>query len=152
VARVAELTVTEELAAIREITASRGWVLKELDTLRFHLTLPARDKSVFHLLVDCEGYKVQPPAWRWSDATGEHTDQPADSPQGSGFLHTSGVICAPWNRLAYKSVDSRGPHGDWTIGNWLENSHTRGCTTLAHMALRIYVELSSPRFTGKRLG
>lgn len=149
---VAELTVAEELAAIREIAATRGWPLKEPDSLHFHLGLPANDQSQFYLLVDCDRYPVQPPAWHWCDAQGTHTDRLADRPQGSGFLHTNGVICAPWNRLAYKSVDSRGPHGDWTIGDWQKNSYTSGCTTLAHMALRIYVELNGPRFNRKRLG
>jgi hypothetical protein len=152
VATVAELTVAEELVAVREIASSRGWVLKELGTLRFHLTLPAKDKSLFYLLVDCDQYKVQPPSWRWSDAAGELTDRPVDSPHGSGFLHTNGVICAPWNRLAYKSVDARGPHADWTIGDWQRNSYTAGCTTLGHMALRIYVELNGPRYSNRRLG
>ena len=149
---VAELTVAEELVALREIAAHRGWPLKDLDALHFHLGLPASDQSHFYLLVDCDGYPVQPPAWHWCDAQGTHTDSLADRPQGSGFLHTNGVICAPWNRLAYKSVDPRGPHGDWAIGDWRQNSKTSGCTTLPHMALRTYVELNSPRFNRKRLG
>jgi hypothetical protein len=152
VATVAELAVAEELAPIREIASSRGWKLRELSPIRFHLTLPAKDKSLFHLLVDCDQYKVRPPAWRWSDAAGELTDRPADTPKGSGFLHDNGVICAPWNRLAYKSVDARGPHADWTIGDWQKNSHAAGCTTLAHMTLRVYVELNGPRYNNRRLG
>jgi hypothetical protein len=149
---VAELTVAEEMLALREIAAARGWVLRDLDTLRFHLTLPAKDKSLFHLLVDCDQYKVRPPAWRWCDASGEHADRPADRPKGSGYLHPGGVICAPWNRLAYKAVDPGGPHEDWRIGDWLRNPQTAGCSTLAHMALRIYIELNGPRFEGNRLG
>src|ERR1035437_5451784 len=105
---VAELTVAEELTALREIAAHRGWPIKELDPLRFHLSLTASDQSQFYLLVDCDRYPVQPPAWPWCDADGTHTDRAADRPHGSGFLHTNGVICAPWNRLAYQSIDSRG--------------------------------------------
>jgi hypothetical protein len=149
---VAELTVAEELAALREIAVSRGWDLKELDTLRFRLSLPAKDRSRFHLLVDCDRYKAQPPAWHWSDSDSTRTDRGADQPKGSGFLHPQGVICAPWNRLAYKSMDSRGPHQDWTVGDWLKNAATGGCTTLAHMALRIFVELNGSRFASARLG
>jgi hypothetical protein len=149
---VAELTVAEELVALREIAANRGWPLKELDSLHFHLGLPARDQSKFYLLVAGDHYKVQPPAWYWCDAEGAHTDRLADRPQGSGYLHANGVICAPWNRLAYKSVDPNGPHTDWAIGDWQKNSYTGGCTTLAHMALRVYVELNGPRFSRNRLG
>ncbi len=149
---VAELTVAEELDLLRKNAASRGWSLRELDSLHFHLGLPAHDSSSFYLLVDCVGYPVQPPAWDWCDAEGKRTDRLADRPRGSGFLHTAGVICAPWNRLAYKSIDARGPHGEWTIGDWQKNSHTGGCTTLPHMALRIFVELSGSHFQGGRLG
>lgn len=149
---VAELTVAEEIAALRENAAARGWQLKALDAVLFHLTLPAKDRSEFYLLVDCNGYPVQPPAWDWCDAAATRTDRSADKPRGSGFLHNSGVICAPWNRLAYKTVDPRGPHGDWSIGDWQKNSYTAGCTTLAHMALRIFIELNGPRYEGARLG
>ena len=150
-ATVAEFTVAEELVPLREIAASRGWDLKELDTLHFHIALPAKDGTIFYLFADCGNYKVQPPAWHWCDASGTHTDRAADRPKGSGFLHSNGVICAPWNRLAYKAVDSRGPHDNWTIGDWLQNSATGGCTTLAHMVLRVFVELNGPRFASARL-
>jgi len=148
----AELTVAEELVALREICSRRVWYLKEIDSLQFHLGLPARDNSSFYLLVDCNCYPVQPPAWDWCDVGGAHRDRLSDRPRGSGFLHTNGVICAPWNRLAYKSLDARGPHADWTIGDWQKNSYTGGCTTLPHMALRVFVELNSSRYTGQRLG
>jgi hypothetical protein len=149
---VADLTVVEELVPLREIAIRRGWMFKELDSLHFHLGMLASDKSMFYLLVDCEKYPVQPPAWHWCDAEAKTTDRLSDRPRGSGFLHNNGVICAPWNRLAYKTVDSRGPHQDWSIEDWRSNSHTGGCKTLAHMALRTYIELNGPRFQGARLG
>lgn len=151
-ATLAELTVAEELAAVREIAAARGWPLTILDPLRFCLGLPASDGSMFYLLVVCDNYPVQPPAWHWCNADGTRTDQPSDRPKGSGYLHPNGVICAPWNRLAYKSVDARGPHGDWAIGDWQNNAHTHGCQTLAAMAVKIRVELNSPRYNRGRLG
>jgi hypothetical protein len=149
---VAELAVAEEIAAVREIAIGRNWALKELDALHFHLGLPAKDKSMFYLLADCDRYPVQPPAWHWCDANGTRMDCLIDRPRGSGFLHTNGVICAPWNRLAYKTVDPRGPHQDWTIEDWRNNVQTGSCKTLGHMALRIHVELNGPRFDKARLG
>lgn len=149
---VAELTVAEELIALRDTAAGRSWELREFDTLHFHLSLPARDNSIFHLFVDCNSYPVQPPAWYWCDVTGTNTDRLSDRPRGSGFLHPNGVICAPWNRLAYKAIDTRGPHSDWTIADWQKNPHTGGCLTLPHMALRVFVELNSPRYLAGRLG
>ena len=97
---VAELTVAEEVAALRENAAARGWQLRALDAVRFHLTLPAKDKSEFYLLVDCNGYPVQPPAWDWCDAAGARTDRPADKPRGSGFCTTTALS-------AHRGIDWR---------------------------------------------
>jgi hypothetical protein len=150
-ATVAELTVAEEIVALKEVADGRGWPLNERDDLHFLLSLPASDETSFHLLVDCENYPVVPPAWHWCNQEGEQLDSRAHTPEGSGFLHSAGVVCAPWNRLAYKSVDQRGPHQDWAIGDWRNNSHTGGCKTLSSMALRIYVELNGPRYNKRRL-
>jgi hypothetical protein len=103
------------------------------------------------LWIDCEGYPVHPAAWSWCDAQGNGRNERKNAPKGSGFLHEKGVICAPWNRLAYSSFDSRGPHGDWSPGDWRNNPHTKGCKTLCAMALRIAVELMSERFHNQRL-
>lgn len=150
ISTVATLTVSEELAILERIAADRGWMLRRISDLRFHLGSPARDGSWFYLLVDCSDYPAIPPAWHWADASSDVLDQPKDIPQGSGFLHPNGVICAPWNRLAYKAVDSRGPHGEWLIGDWRNNSYTGKCKTLPAMALRIFVELNSLRYLMKR--
>lgn len=147
---VAILTVAEELAVLESNAANRGWPLRRISDLQFHLGLPARDGSWFYLLVDCVDYAAVPPAWHWADATGDARDQLKDIPQGSGFLHSNGVICAPWNRLAYTAVDPRGPHGEWLIGDWRNNSSTGKCKTLSAMALRIYVELNGPLYLMKR--
>ncbi len=151
-ATAAELCVAEELVPLREVAMDWSWVLEEFNPLQFLLGLPASDGSYLYLHVDCDGYAVTPPAWRWCDAKAEMRDAPSCTPEGSGFLHSNGVICAPWNRLAYKDLDARGPHNDWTIGDWRNNTHTRGCTALCHMALRLFVEVNSPRFQKKRKG
>ena len=70
---VAELTFAEELVALREIAIGRGWSLRELDSLHFHLGLPASDDSLFYLLVDCGRLSSPAPAWDWCDADGKHT-------------------------------------------------------------------------------
>ncbi len=145
-----ELTVAEQLQPLREIAAARDWTLTPVDGIRFMFGFPARDSSWFWLRVDCNQFQAVPPAWHWYNPKSQVTDQPCDTPRGSGYFHESGVICAPWNRLAYKSCDPRGPHGDWTLANWMSNPNTRGCTTLAAMALRIFTELQSPQFAGRK--
>jgi hypothetical protein len=132
------------------IATREGWTLKRLEGLQFVLGLPARDNTWFWLLCNCECYPAIPPAWRWYNAESQEIDQPRDTPKGGGFFHDAGVICAPWNRLAYQSEDARGPHGDWAIGNWRANPQTGGCKTLAAMALRIAVELKKSTFEGRR--
>lgn len=149
-ATAAELVFAEQLGRLREVAESGGWDLKQTDGPEFILGLPARDGSRLALKVACDDYPGTPPAWLWCNPESEECDQPADTPRGSGYFHDSGRICAPWNRLAYKQVDSKGPHGDWELSTWMTNPKTGGCTTLAAMALRLAVELMSPRYQGRK--
>ena len=147
---VAQLTLSEEMAPLKEIAGHKGWKLERHDAPEFVLGLPARDGSWFWLLCRCDRYAAIPPAWHWLNPETNEIDRPKDTPTGGGFFHDSGVICAPWNRLAYKSEGPRGPHSDWTIGNWRTNPKTGACKTLAAMALRIATELRSPKFKERR--
>jgi hypothetical protein len=118
-----------------------GWSLEQIDDLTFVLGLPAKSGDSYHLRVKCDGYPAKPPAWHWFNPVNSTIDNQRDTPRGGGFLHTNGVICAPWNRLAYATVDPRGPHSDWDIGAWQKNPNTKACCTLSAMALRIAHEL-----------
>lgn len=147
---VAELTVDEELEPLVAIARHRGWIVERRDTTSFVLTLPARDGSRFSLLCLCMGYPGVPPVWHRYNAGSKAIDQPSDTPTGGAFFHGAGVICAPWNRLAYRSEDARGPHSDWTIGAWRSNDKTGACRTLAAMALRIATELKASTYSGRK--
>jgi len=129
-------------------TQPERWRVQRLCGPRFVLGISAKDQHWFELLVECEDFPLIPPAWHWYNSEKERLDDTQDTPKGSGFLHSSGRICAPWNRLAYQSVDPKGPHNDWQLHNWTTNSNTKGCTTLAAMALRLRVELHSERYHG----
>ena len=147
---VAELTLDEEVSPLKDIAAKWGWTFERRDDLSFVLGMQARDDSWFWLLCRCDQYPTKPPAWHWYNPDTDETDNAKDTPTGGGFFHGNGVICAPWNRLAYKSEDSRGPHGDWTIGNWKHEPKNGNCRTLAAMALRIFTELRSETFKGRK--
>jgi len=123
---------------LADVAIARGWGLIVLNPTRFTLALPAKDRSRIHLLAECNVYPVLPPAWHFVNAGTGELDRPADIPRGGSFFHSSGVICAPWNRLAYKP---RGPHGDWQISDWRANAKVGGVRTLSSMALRMAVEL-----------
>lgn len=146
-----ELAFAEHTEHLQQIAEPWRWDFKKVDGMRFILGLPARDGLHFWLLVECDQFPVVPPAWHWYNPETGATDQPRDTPRGTGYFHSSGRICAPWNRLAYQLYDPRGPHNDWELANWATNPHTRRCDTLAAMALRIAVELQSPRFK-ERMG
>lgn len=147
---VAELTLDEEVSPLKEIAARKGWRFERRGDLEFVLGMQARDDSWFWLCCRCEQYPAKPPAWHWCNPETDEIDKAKDTPTGGAFFHANGVICAPWNRLAYKTEDSRGPHGDWTIGNWKNEPKNGHCRTLAAMALRIFTELRNKAFAGRK--
>jgi hypothetical protein len=138
---VAELSVDAEYGALEENAQLLGWKLERTGPTSFILALPASDGSWFWLNCLADKYAAEPPAWHWYNPDTKRLDDPRDMPKDGGFFHSNAVICAPWNRLAYKSVDSRGPHDNWDIGNWRKNSDNGACRTLSAMALRIAREL-----------
>ena len=142
-ATASELVLGSQIDALRENAELHGWKFELLDANSFLLGLPANDGSGFTLLAKCDGFAGTPPAWHWYNRQTKAVDAPADTPLGGSFFHSAGVICAPWNRLAYKGVDARGPHDNWTIGNWMAVPETGGTRTLAAMANRIAHELRS---------
>lgn len=144
-----EIILEEEDTHLREIASSLGWQLQTIESTKYVVSLPAKDSTWFHLLIDCEGYKEQPPAFNWYNTETKQMNQNTDTPRGSGYFHNDGVICAPWNRLAYKQCEPRGPHGDWQLASWVTNPYTGQTTTLSAMVLRISVELMSPRYQGR---
>lgn len=150
-ATATELTVAEELAQLVEVaSAAKDWTVTPLGPVSFLLSVPA--KGGVRLWVRCEAdeYPTLPPIWRWCDHDGGALDMPHVTPNGgSAFFHGNGVICAPWNRLAYSKVDSRGPHGEWQISNWKAIPDTKECKTLAAMAIRIAVEACT-KFVGMK--
>jgi hypothetical protein len=149
-ATVTDLVFAEQFGHLREVAECRGWPLRQIEGPGFELVVPARDGSRFGLKVLCDGYPGTPAAWRWCNPETGICDQPADTPIGSGYFHSSGCICAPWNRLAYRQVDAQGPHSDWQLNTWMTNPKTGSCTTLAAMTLRMAVELQSSRYQGRK--
>lgn len=144
-----EILVAEQLAQLEESASAMGWTVKRLEGLEFVLGVKARDDSWLYVRCNPDRFPTLPPIWRWCDADGENTDAPEVTAQGGNFFHSAGVICAPWNRLAYKGEDSRGPHNDWTIGDWLSNPYTKQTVTLGAMASRIWIEAQT-KFTERK--
>lgn len=146
---VSEIVFSEQVAQLEEIASARGWSFDAKEGQQFALSMTAKDGEVYWLFADCRRFPAEPPAWDWFDPESGQKLRPQACPKGSGFLHSSRRICAPWNRSAYKEVDSEGPHGDWRLSTWQDNPKTGKCLTLSAMALRIFVELNGKSYSGR---
>jgi hypothetical protein len=147
--------VADEFPAVLAWAARHpGWTVG-FDDAALHLnvktTHPACGTALY-IQADLQGYRAVPPAWRFlhhhPDGQKTVTDpfpRPGEHPwiQGSIF-HGNRVICAPWNRLAYKENGDEGLHDNWGgLTNWINAAlgYTKA-DTLADMLDQIYQHLS----------
>lgn len=147
-ATAAELLFSEEFDQLAAVAEDQGWVAQKRGSASLLLGVPAKDGTWLWLLCEAQTYPTNPPKWMWCGEGGGEANLPRNAAVGGAFFHPNGVICAPWNQLAYTNVDPRGPHSDWILGDWKANPYTKQCTTLAAMASRIAVE-ARLRYTGR---
>lgn len=139
-----------ETPAITGWASRHGWRI-ETDTASLTLDAAAvhpatQTAIVFH--ADLTGYPAVPPAWTCRSGTGETAPSAfpvAGSRNGipGSVFHPNGVICAPWNRLAY--AVHGGPHNEWgeltgwkTVPGDVTQAHT-----LADMLTALALHLSA---------
>jgi hypothetical protein len=138
-----------ELPALLASAARRNWTVAWFpDALA--LLADGRFRSAdspIRLHADLANYRAVPPAWTVipPDATASAKHRfPAGGtlPGGVGSIfHNSGVMCAPFNLLAYQ--DHGGPHGDWGgSAAWLSVRGQVRATTLAEMLAVIAAHLN----------
>jgi len=109
------------------------------------------EKEEYLLVGTFPDYRVMPPEWRFVDPRTEDEIGTAAYPhpgpfQNGSVLHSDGVICAPWNRLAY--ADKGGPHPDWQdAASWQTTAVDRTrALNIPDMLSRIRAEVEiSPR-------
>ncbi|WP_265767878.1 hypothetical protein [Fodinibius salsisoli] len=143
---VTKLEIEEELGAA-EAWAERHqipfkWIEDRLE-LQVVLTQP-ESKDLYYLKGVFDDYKEMPPKWiftdsNWSDEIKKQNFPKGEStPFGSSMFHPNGVICAPFNRLAYKVYD--GPHSDWgSPAQWLNAARDKVVAdTMGDMLSAIY--------------
>jgi hypothetical protein len=123
-------TVRALLDQAHEVPAALSWARRhgiqakyeqEPLTLEITLTGPSAggaaevevqtEAESYLVIADLTDYDVLPPAWQFVDPRNGKIIGTAAYPVGGGIFHGNGVICAPWNRLAYG--ESGGPHSDW---------------------------------------
>ena len=152
---ITRVVVTEELPAVLAWAACRpGWAV-EFDDPALHLnvttTHPVSDTSLL-IQADLQGYRAVPPAWRFlCPDTDEEAITTGPFPQAGthrliqgSIFHGNRVICAPWNRLAFKENGDGGLHQDWGgLTNWTDAAagYTKA-DTLADMLSQIELHLS----------
>jgi hypothetical protein len=118
--RVTQILVESEARIVDSWAQRNGWTVKiNLERLEIIAEVPhPKDNDPLFLHGDLSGYRAIPPAWRFVDESGNVTKAafPAAGPVNgkSSIFHGNVVICAPFNRLAYKVAG--GPHEDW--GEW----------------------------------
>ena len=149
-------TVRAILGQESEIPAARAWARRrQLDlaydeealTLRLAMTGPSAisnsEPEPYLLLASFEDYDVLPPIWRFVDPRGGAVIGQAayPKPTGASVLHSNGLICAPWSRLAY--AVHGGPHNDWGVLNaWKTAAPTSShALTIPDMLNRIVREV-----------
>lgn len=148
-AQIIKLEVGRLLAWAARKGVSLTWEPTSFE-LRGEWTQPETgERFYFRGLVD--GYRSLPPTWQFTDAdfsgasSGHLAPKCASTPFGSPMIHGNGVICAPFNRLAYGNHG--GPHNDWVLAEWLNAGAVNQvrATNLADMVARIHAEFLSSR-------
>lgn len=142
--------VDEELRAARNWADRRGIDLDwEPGPVRLRVVLiqPVSGEP-FYLQGVFDAYRALPPSWdfrneHWKDPD-EKTNHPAPGRPpgiGSSIFHTHPVICAPFNRLAYKTHG--GPHDNWGgPEQWLHVQGTVRADTIGDMLAVIARDLA----------
>jgi len=148
---VTRAVVSDEFPAVLAwVEHHPGWAV-EFDEETLHLVLRVSHPATgtqFVIDADLEGYRAVPPAWRFlpaggGEAAGAPFPQAGTHPLIPGSIfHSNRVICAPWNRLAYK--ENNGPHEDWgALTGWMDVAvgYTKA-DALADMLSQIDVHLA----------
>jgi len=102
-----------------------GWLADILE-VRVTMSQPETGDQYF-LRGKVDDYRELPPAWSFTDGKWKADPIKSFFPRpnalpggGASIFHPQPVICAPFNRLAYKFEGVQGPHGDWGgPANWL---------------------------------
>jgi hypothetical protein len=140
--------VEDELQAanayVRRHSWSITWQKEELAVL-FNGKHPA-DDCLIRWRAEVADYRAMPPAWTCFQVDDQGATTPRFPKAGTveggvgSIFHPSGVICAPFNRLAFKV--HAGPHDDWGgPADWLQVRGKVRATVLAEMIAQIVVHL-----------
>lgn len=118
----------------------------------------ACDGEPYLLEVRCDDYKELPPLFEFIDPISFELGTRRAYPQATdSFFHSNLVICAPFNRKAYASYSSAGPHSEWKLdSSWMtskaNNTDWSNFSRLGDMLGAIDTRLRDPRRYKGRMG
>lgn len=142
--------IRAELNQTQPLVKTFGWVLEEkLEQLIFTVRIRSSiDNEEYVMEFKCDNYKETPPFIEFiNPVTGERGTRKVYPKNGNGFFHSTPCICAQFNRKAYKEFG--GPHGDWSIGNWINLRPE--VSTLGDMITLIQRLINNRNFYGGRM-
>jgi len=142
---MARANVEAELDGARAWAGRHGWALDwgPGDLLLRAATYHRPVHRLLEVVAAVDGYRGEPPAWRVVElGTLTPTVDRFPSAAPNSIFHAHKVICAPWNRCAYKEYDANGPHDNWGgPSGWLQVTEGTRATTIAEMLAMIDVHL-----------
>jgi hypothetical protein len=130
----------EEVDRMAALATSYGWtVATDLSALTVTVRMRScLSQAEYIIEAKCDNYREMPPFFEFIHPnTGERgTKRCYPSPESS-YFHGMPCICIQWNRKAYQNHG--GPHGDWTMANWM--SYRPSTKSLGDMFIAIQSEI-----------
>jgi hypothetical protein len=131
-----------------QVDAGRyGWEISEIDEKGQLFTvkmISPIDQELYIMEIRFDDYKELPLLIEFVDPkTGERGKKnayPADGGKYGNLFHGNPCICHPCSRKAYKKYS--GPHQDWDIAGWQQNSKVGTLTNIRAILRAIYARIS----------
>jgi hypothetical protein len=152
-AELVRATFQQELERAKIIADKAGFILEgDPAALAIRVWYTARDGEPYILVGEFDDYKAQPPLLDFEEfdtgKRGTHRAYPWS--RYDSFFHTDPIICAPFNRKAYRKV-----HTNWQLAGWM-NSTEQGVqwsqyTTMPSMLLLVHKRLCHPQQYERRM-
>lgn len=141
--------ILQELDRCRDYGDKCGWLISEIDesSQTFTVTMVSPiDQEKYILEVVFSDYPELPLILDFIDPkTGARGTKTAFPKNDDSFFHPAPCICNPCSRKSYKSFNSSGPHQDWQMIGWKENSKVATLKSVDSILRAVYSRISNKR-------